>query len=210
MLIAHNDVERCLRRLRRDVVPSLEAHPDWEFELVVIDNSERRMEVLERAVTELPWPSQYAWHDGVNLLYGPSMNLAANLAEHPFLLYACMNHGKMVDPTWVDDLIEPFWTDPRIAMTGHRFPSPPAGVVGLRNRRERYHIQGGVLGARTSVIRRYPYEEGRFAHAYSDVWQSYRLMDAGYLLHQVPTVISVWGGAAGPGPWKYIHDHVES
>ena len=101
VLIPHNDVERTCRRLSRDIVPSLRHYGDWRFELVIIDNSERRMDQLADAVAALPWPSRYIWHDGVNLFYGPALNAAANLAEHPVLLYACANHGRMIDPGWI-------------------------------------------------------------------------------------------------------------
>jgi hypothetical protein len=209
VVIAHNDLERCQRRLTRDLVPSLEHHPDWDFELLVIDNSERRLDPLADLVSALPWRSQYLWHGGTNLFYGPSMNLAANLAAHPFLLYACMNHGRMVDPTWIDDMIRPMWLDERVAMCGHRYPSPPPESLGFPNVGGQFHIQGGLLSARASVIRNYPYEEGQYAHWGSDIWQSYRLMSAGFVLEQVPTVISVWREHAVPGAWKYIHDHSE-
>jgi hypothetical protein len=209
VLIAHNDLDRCQRRLTRDLVPSLRHYPDWNFELLVIDNSERRLDALADAVAVLPWKSQYLWHCGANLLYGPSMNLAANLAEHPFLLYACMNHGRMIDPTWIEDLIRPMWHDERVAMCGHRYPSPPPETLGFPDTCEHFHIQGGLLSARAEVIRNYPYDEGPHAHWGSDIWQSYRLMAAGFDLVQVPTVISVWRERAGPGMWKYIHDHAE-
>ncbi len=209
VLIPHNDVERACRRLSRDIVPSLRHYEDWRFELVIIDNSERRMDQLADAVAGLPWPSRYIWHDGVNLFYGPALNAAANLAEHPVLLYACANHGRMIDPGWIEDLARPFWEDERVAMTGHPYGSGPPAALGFPATLEPFHIQGGVLGLRTDVIRRFPYPEGQYAHWGSDVWQSFRLMEAGFVLRHVPSVISVWRAKAPPGPWKYIHDHFE-
>lgn len=210
VLIAHNDLERCSRRLERDLIPSLRHHADWQLELIVIDNSERRLDGLARTVASLPWKSQYIWHEGANLFYGPSLNLAANLAQHPFLVYACMNHGRMIDPTWMDDLLRPMWEDERVAMSGHRYPSPPSETLGFAQGLEPFHIQGGLFAARAEVIRNHPYDEGQFIHWGSDIWQSYRLQAAGFLLEQVPTVISVWRENAVPGAWKYIHDHSEA
>lgn len=205
----HNDVERAHRRLTRDIVPSLRAYENWRFELIVIDNSDRRLDALAKIVDSLPWPSQYVWHGGTNLQYGPSMNLAANLASHPMLLYACANHGKMVDPGWVEDLARPIWEDPNVALTGSPYPSPPPSTLGFRDPGKHFHIQGGVLGAQTEVIRRHPYDEGEYAHWGSDIWQSYRLMEAGFELRPVSSVVSVWREKAPRGNWKYIHDHAE-
>jgi len=209
VLVPHNNLERAYRRLSRDIVPSLEHYQDWRFELIVIDNSERRMDQLAEAVAALPWRSQYIWHDGANLLYGPALNLAANLAAHPVLVYACANHGRMIDPGWLEDLVTPFWDDEDVAMTGHRYPSQHPSELGFRDTGQYFHIQGGLLALRTDVIKRYPYDEGRYAHWGSDIWQSYRLMEAGFVLRQVPSVISVWREKAPGGSWKYIHDHFE-
>jgi len=209
VLIAHNNLERASRRLLRDTVPSLAHYRDWSFQIIGIDNSERRLDQLADAVAQLDWPSRYIWHNGANLMYGPSLNLAANLAEHPYLVYACTNHGRMVDPGWIEDLVCPFWGDSRVAMTGHPYGSPPPGSLGFRDTGQHFHIQGGLLAARTDIIRRFPYDEGKYAHWGSDIWQSYRLMEEGFTLRPVPSVISVWREKAPSGPWKYIHDSSE-
>jgi hypothetical protein len=210
VLLAYNDLGRARRRIERDVLPSLRHYPDWVFELIVIDNSEQRLHALAELVSALPWKSRYLWNDGRNLQYGPSMNLAARLAEHPYILYACTQHGRMHDPTWIEDLIAPMWADDRIAMCGHLFPSAPPGVLGFPERGHQHlHVQGGVLAARTEIIRRFPYDEQQWAHGGSDVWQSYRLMHEGLALHHVPTVFSGWMMVAPPGPWKYVHDYAD-
>lgn len=210
VLIPYNDLDRSLRRLERDLVPSLRHYADWQFEIIVIDNSARRLDPLADDVARLPWKSRYLWHEGRNLLYGPSMNLAACLAEQRYVLYVCMKHGRMLDPTWIEDLIQPMWHDTRIAMCGHLFPSAPPQVLGYRDRGQpRHHIQGGVLAARTDVLRNFPYQEKEWAHGGSDVWHSYRLMETGLLLRDVPTVYLGWMVQAPPGPWKYIHDYAD-
>ena len=209
VLVPHNDIERASRRLSRDIVPSLQHYQDWCFELIVIDNSAHRLDPLAEAVAALPWPSRYIWHGGTNLFYGPALNLAANLATHPVLIYACANHGRMIDPGWIEDLVKPFWEDNSVAMAGHPYPSNHPTELGFRDTGQHFHIQGGLLALRTDVIKRYPYDEGQFAHWGSDIWQSYRLMEAGFLLQQVPSIISVWREKAPEGSWKYVHDHFE-
>ncbi len=210
VLLPYNDLERARRRLERDLVPSLHHYQDWAFELIVIDNSSHRLDALADIVAALPWKSRYLWHDGRNLLYGPSLNLAAGLAEYPFILYACATHGRMHDPTWIEDLMAPMWSDERIAMCGHLYPSGAPGLLGfVDSGQPRLHIQGGVLAARADTIRRFPYHEREWAHGGSDVWQSYRLMQEGFVLHDVPTVFSGWMMVAPPGPWKYVHDYAD-
>lgn len=182
--------------------------PAYRVEIIVIDNSQRRLDRLAELVAGLPWKSRYLWHEGRNLLYGPSLNLAATLAEHPFILYACTHHGRMHDPSWIEDIIAPMWSDDRIAMCGHLFPSSPPGVLGFADTGQpRVHVQGGVLATRTAIIRRFPYHDREWAHGGSDVWQCYRLMNEGFVLHDVPTVHSVWMMVAPSGPWKYVHDY---
>ena len=93
-------------------------------------------------------------------------------------------------------------------MCGHLFPSGPPSTVGLADRGQpHHHIQGGVLAARTDVLRQFPYQEVEWTHGGSDIWHSYRLMEAGLTLHDVPTVFSGWRCVAPPGPWKYVHDY---
>jgi hypothetical protein len=210
VLIPHNDVERACRRVSRDVVPSLRHYPNWRFELIIVDNSVRRLDALANLVAGLPWPSRYVWNDGHNLCYGPALNIAARLAAHPILLYLCANHGRMIDPGWVEDLARPFWQDEQVAMTGHPYPtSALPSRFGFLDSLEPFHIQGGIVGMRTDVIKRFPYDEGLYKHGCSDIWQSFRLMQEGFVLRPVSTVISVWRAKAPAGRWKYIHDHFE-
>jgi hypothetical protein len=209
VLVPYNNAARTIHRLTRDILPSLTHYPDWHFQLVVVDNSEQRQDQIADLLANLQWPARYVWNEGRNLYYGPALNLAASLAEHPFLVYACTNHGRMIDPGWIGDLVRPLWEDERVAMTGHPFGSPYPWTLGFRDTGNYFHIQGGVLATRTDLIRRYPYDDGQYAHLGSDIWQCYRLMQEGFLLRQVPSIVSVWRQVAPHGPWKYIHDHSE-
>ena len=38
--IPHNNAERFNTRMQRDVLPTLKAHPSWQFQLILIDNSD--------------------------------------------------------------------------------------------------------------------------------------------------------------------------
>jgi hypothetical protein len=209
VLVPFNNENRALTRVNRDLVPSLRYYRGWSFELIVVDNSERRLERLAECVNALPWPSRYLWQEGANLMYGPSLNLAAKLAEHPILLYVCTNHGRMVHPRWIQDLVDPLRTRERVAMSGHTYSSPPASAVGLAYEPKQLHVQGGVFAARTEVLRNCPYDETRFAHWSSDIWMSYRLLQEGFELADVRSVMSVWRRRARRGPWRYIHDDSE-
>ena len=206
MIIPAHNAEETLR----ETIDSVRRQTLSDFELIVIDNSSQRLDALADLVASLPWKSRYLWHEGRNLFYGPSLNLAAGLAEHPFILYTCAHHGRMHDPSWVEDIIAPMWSNERIAMCGHLYPCGAPTLLGLADTgQQRLHIQGGVLALRTDIIRRFPYQEREWAHGGSDIWLSYRLTQEGFILHDVPTVFSGWMMVAPPGPWKYVHDYAD-
>ncbi|WP_224241477.1 glycosyltransferase family 2 protein [Hyalangium gracile] len=210
VMIPHNDEERALTRLRRDLLPSLAL--SWRLldaELVVIDNSERQLTRLARAVRNNGlFPAKYRWNKGRNLYYGPAMNQAVREASRPFLLYVCANHGRMHDPTWIWDLLEPLVSDPSesVALTGSFYPSGPPSPMGFADWLEQVHVQGGVFAARTSVLARFPYPDGEYAHWGSDIYQSFQLQQHGYVLVDVPSVKSVWRSRVEGEHWKYVHD----
>src|SRR5256885_1648208 len=81
--------DRARVRLARDIVPTLRHYPDWQFELIVVDNSAERMDDLDRDLAALPWPARYLWQQGANTFYGPALNRAAALAQHPVIVYTC-------------------------------------------------------------------------------------------------------------------------
>jgi hypothetical protein len=209
VMIAHNEEERSLTRFLRDLLPSLWLlRPLLDTEIIVIDNSERRSDRLANAVLDNGgFAASYRWNQGRNLMYGPSLNVAATMAARPYLLYVCAAHGQMYDPTWAWDLLATLVDDLSgdVAMSGSLRPSGSPAAMGFSESLAQVHVQGGLFCARTDVLRAHPYEEGDYAHWGSDVYQGFQLMAAGYRLADVPTVRSVWRSAIEGRHWKYVH-----
>jgi hypothetical protein len=209
VLIVYNDEQAGLTRLLRDLLPSLSHLKQLiTAELIVIDNSREPSRRLAEAVLRNgEFPAQYRWNDGENLLYGPSLNLAAAMASSSLMLYTCAAHGQMHDPTWAWDLIEPLLDDESadVVMCGSLRASCAPGMMGFDPSLAPLHVQGGVFGARTEVLRRLPYPDGQYAHWGADVYQSFQLMAAGFRLIDVDTVNSLWRAPCQPGSWKYVH-----
>lgn len=207
ILIPHNDPERFRVRVERDVLPTMAAHPRWDFELIIIDNSDEDkkppLDMLDahklRYIYKRP---------GSNIMYGPAMNMATSCSSHPYLVYVCANHGHMYDATWIDDLINPLIDNPRIAMTGSRYPSGDPASIGFPGVLPQYHIQGGVFGTRREVLLAHPYTtDHRYVHWGSDIYEGFTLLAAGFELHHVDTINSVWRERVpSPERWKYVHD----
>jgi len=202
VMLAYKNERSLLWRLR-GLVTALR-HVGLEAEVLVIDNSPARSWRVAAMVDASGFPSRYCWQGGRNLMYGPSMNLAARLAVHPVLLYVCGNHGKSIDPSWPLDLLAPL-ADERVAMTGSLQDAGPPEQLGFSPDLPHLHVQGGVMAVRVDVLRVHPYPEGDLAHWGSDVYQSLQLMAAGWQLADVPTIRSVWREDIGDGPWKYVH-----
>ena len=210
VLIRHNNTGKFQTRLERDIIPTIEAHPEWKFQLIVIDNSDEEdrsfLEILERKNI----PTVYRW-PGTNIMYGPAMNLALKTDVYPIMVYVCTNHGRMYHTSWIDDLIAPIMNNPLVAMTGSFYNSCHPSALGFPSHLRPVHIQGGVFAASTEVMKKYPYStDQRWIHWGSDVYQSFQLLNAGYLLEEVATVKSVWRqNLTTPHHWKYVHDNSE-
>jgi hypothetical protein len=210
VMIPYNNEDRFKTRLERDIIPTILAHPSWNFQIVIIDNSDeynmRSCNILNAYNIDHVYK-----YPGYNLMYGPSMNLAVEASKHPYLVYVCSNHGHMYDPTWIDDLVHPIINDPLIAMTGSHYPSCYPGLLGFPSHLPAMHIQGGVFGARTEYLLNYPYTKNEhFVHWGSDVYECFQLLNAGFSLHDVTSVKSVWRqSVSDPERWKYVHDDSE-
>ncbi|MFP2905014.1 glycosyltransferase family 2 protein [Pyxidicoccus sp. 3LFB2] len=210
VMVAYDNEERALTRLMRDLMPSLLLYRGaLDAELRVVDNSARPQQRLAEAVRDNGVvPGRYLWNEGRNLFYGPALNLAVQASTHPFLLYVCANHGRMLDPTWLWDLLAPLVNDTtgKVALTGSHYDSGPPSKLGFPNSLPAIHIQGGLFAARTAVLAKHPYPDGEYAHWSSDIYQSFQLMQQGYQLVDVPTVKSVWRSRVTRGHYKFIHD----
>ncbi|MCY1021211.1 glycosyltransferase family 2 protein [Pyxidicoccus sp. MSG2] len=210
VMVAYHNEDLALTRLLRDLMPSLLLYrPVLDTELIVVDNSEKPQPRLAEAVRDNGvFPAKYLWSEGRNLYYGPALNLAVKAASHPFLLYVCANHGRMLDPTWAWDMLEPLVNDAsgKVALTGSHYASGPPSKLGFPESLPRLHIQGGLFAGRTEVLAKYPYPDGEFAHWSSDIYQSFQLLQQGYRLVDVPTVKSVWRQRVKDEHYKFIHD----
>ena len=210
VIIPHNDSKRFTTRMTRDILPSINAHPNWKFQVIVIDNSDEG----KKQLFDFPQLNNVEYHyewTGTNLMYGPAMNLAASVSCYPYLIYVCSNHGHMYDPTWIDDLLAPIIKNPKVAMTGSYYPSCSPQNMGFPSNLPAFHIQGGVFGARTEALKSHPYTSiDKWKHWGSDLYQSFQLMQAGFLLEDVASVKSVWREALiSPEQWKFVHDYSE-
>jgi len=229
VLVAYQNTERTLQRWTRDVRPSLEVCFKDQWRVTCVDNSAQPDDRLWSQFGD-----DYQWLNGENRMYGGAINWAVRRRPSDFIVYVCTNHGRMVDPRWTMDLIEPMERDPKVAMTGHLMGSnSPEGVAhwawpdhGDRERREAFHerfrfvdgyglgyvpqhVQGGVFAARTSALLECPYEEP-FLHLYSDHLVTWSLMKAGYEVRDVCTVKSLWKDRLrNHTNLKYYHDNSE-
>jgi hypothetical protein len=210
ILIPHNNSDRLTMRMERDILPTIRAHPTWKFQLIFIDNSDAD----KRQDYHLP-PDENIEHidiwPGMNIMYGPAMNLAIEKTKYPYLVYVCSNHGHMYDTTWIDDLVNPIVQNSNIAITGSLYPSCAPADMGFQSHLPHVHVQGGVFAARTEALAAYPYTtDERWKHWGSDIYECYQLLSAGFILYQVDTINSVWRKSVDfPERWKYVHDYSE-
>ncbi len=210
VLIPHNNPDTFRTRLERDILPTIAAHPDWKFQIIIIDNSDKDKRLSYNVLSDYDLQYICMW-PGTNVMYGSGLNLAVGLSQYPYLVYVCSNHGRMYDPTWIDDLVSPLAADAKVAMTGSFYGSCKPIDLGFPAHLPPIHIQGGLFGARTETLKNHPYStDPRWVHWGSDVYQCFELLNAGFLLYDVPTVKSVWRQRINsPQNWKYVHDNSE-
>lgn len=210
LMVPYNNEGKALVRLERDIVPTIAAHPNCRFELVVVDNSERLSFKLMSALDKLSCPAKYHWSCGANLQYSKAANIGIQWAAQPYLLYMCSAHGHMLDPTWLDDIFKPLLDEPKVGKTGTVAWSPFPNQYGIKNTGQpQHHIQGGVFASRTALLQQFPYDD-KWPHYGADIQQDYRLMEAGYVMKDVPTIKSIWRKRLPKNHgYKFIHDSSE-
>lgn len=205
VLIPFRSSERAMTRIERDIAPTLEACR-LPAELIVVDNSSRPSPLILSTLTAAGVPHIYRWF-GRNDQYGPAINWAVQVARFDRLVYVCAEHGRMLDPAWLPDLLAPL-DDARVGMAGCIQPSGDAlrkvGAIAAGVNDE--HVQGGIFAARTQTLRDVPYNCD-FPHLYSDLWISAAMMAKGLLLAHVPSIHSVWRKPARrlPGGVAWVH-----
>jgi len=210
VIIPHNNQKRVQIRLERDIFPTIQSHPHWKFQMIIIDNSDQENNLALNALNEENISLIYLWPE-TNLMYGPAMNLALTVCCYPYVVYLCTNHGHMYDTSWIDDLISVLINNPNVAMSGSFYNSCNPETMGFPSYLPSYHIQGGIFAARTEIMKKIPYTtDQRWIHWGSDIYQSFQLLNAGFLLHEVSTIKSVWRECVNsPEKWKYVHDYSE-
>jgi glycosyltransferase involved in cell wall biosynthesis len=208
--ILYNNADRFTVRLERDLIPTIHAHPDWKFQFVIVDNSDLDNKSTCQVLCDNDIEYVYLY-PGNNIMYGPAMNLALESCKYPYVIYVCSNHGRMYDVTWIDDLLYPMIEDEKVAMTGSFYPSCSPVDMGFPPELPPIHIQGGLFGAKTAILQAFPYSlDQRWVHWGSDLYQSFQLLNTGFLLKDVPSIKSVWRqNLSSPERWKFVHDSSE-
>lgn len=199
----YNNVASFAERMTRLILPTLRHYPQWETEIICVDNSTTHDCTMVKPLAESGVPFTYVWNGGRNEAYGGAINRMMTLARYPHFVYVCSGHGKLHDPTWLEDIIAPL-SEPRCGQSGTIAPS---NYEDIGRHGWGWHVQGGLFAARTEVLRKFPYS-AKYPHLHSDVWLSRELEDNGYRLVGVPSVASVWGRVVyEPHPFKVVHDH---
>jgi hypothetical protein len=191
-----------VQRLERDILPTIAHYPEGEFEILCIDNDAVPSRDLLDCLGRISTPVKYLWNGGANVKIAAAKNQIYANAAHPVVVYVCANHGKMFDPTWVEDLIRPL-EQPGVALAGTLTPYKLADI-GEGPGTGKF-VQGGVLGVRVEILRKHPLSSS-YPHGASDKWISRNLVKNGYKLADVASVKSVWQRPMpAQHPFKYIH-----
>jgi hypothetical protein len=191
-----------IQRLERDILPTLRHYPHWEFELICIDNDPAPNQGLVEFLRQCGIPVRYLWNGGANLQVAAAKNQLYGLASHPLLIYACANHGRLYNPTWLEDMVLPF-QDPQVALAG-TVMTYPLDHIG-KGEGTGIFVQGGLLAARVEILRRHRMTD-EFPHMHSDKWICYELLRHGYRIAHVPSVLSLWRlPIPAQHAFKYVH-----
>lgn len=193
-------------RILRDALAAADACA-LAAELLVIDNSPNpTVESLGLAAAEDR--ARVIWNQGYNIYLAGALTTAVRESRGDAFVYVCASHGVGNDPTWISDLVAPL-ADPKVGLAGHvqpcefnRVAAVPEDII-----EPQIHVQGGLWAARTDLLREIGFGH-RFPFEYCDVDLSRRVLAAGYVLHSVPSVVSVAGGVIpDPERYKYVHDY---
>jgi GT2 family glycosyltransferase len=202
-LIIYCNSAKLERRLNKVVFPTIQYYKSkYNFEIILFDNSPNSISVLPY---KFPVSFRYIWNQGINIYYGGAINTISEIAKGKFLVYICLNHGRMKCVTWLDDILAPL-KNRKCGMAGC-LQNSNLEFIGKTGQAK--HIQGGVFAARIDLLRKFPYSS-EYPHLYSDIWLCWRLEKAGYDLIHVPTISSVWRCNAPHENFKYMHDDIES
>lgn len=175
------------------------------FDVIVIDNSPRPIVEIQNLCGDLN--AIHQWNGGFNVYHGGAMNIAAKLSQRDSIIYFCAGHGRVIDPTWIADILAPL-ADPKCGIAGCMGPCLYDRISADPQdwKIPQQHIQGAIAAMRRETMLAVPYGN-RFPHNYSDVDQCLTLLKRGYYLAEVPSVRSVGIGRAKLEGAKIIHDY---
>src|SRR4051812_26687017 len=97
-----------IQRLERDILPTIAHYPQGVFEIICVDNDPAPKRELLEFLGRVAIPVRYLWNGGANTMVAAAKNQIYANASHPIVVYVCANHGRMFDPTWLEDLTRPF------------------------------------------------------------------------------------------------------
>lgn len=208
ILIVYNNKDKFLTRMNRDILPTILAYRNWKFQFVIIDNSFKENKQIKDYLERKGIDYVYKWNEE-NLKYGPSINMALEYCKYEYIVYICTNHGRMYNVGWLYDLLRPLVMNPRIGMTGTVYDGGDSNGFGFSEVSGR-HIQGGIFASRKEILYKYPYSYDKFVHDGSDLYESFQLASAGFILKDIPSIKAVWNLVVKqPSRWKYVHDYSE-
>jgi len=207
-VLAFTDLRRFEDQLTRVVYGTLQHYAGQPTELLILSNAPGEHDfVVPEILTDVTSVHRH-WNGGRNDQYSKGLNWMAAQAHYPVLVFLCLNHCRLYDPTWLEDLVKPF-NDPRVALAGTLLPIDYRFTPSLGHGRGQ-QVQGGCFGVSVAFLRAHPYDTQHFPHKYSDVYIATVAQQHGYHLAGVSSVCSVWEAkvAEPPPPGiKLVHDH---
>lgn len=153
---------------------------------IVIDNSPQPTEGIVADVCH--------WNGGENNFWGGAINQAVQLATGAYFIHFSARRTRVRNQRWMRTILAPL-SDPSCGMAGPVqacYYGQQIGETNPRPGQPEMHVQQSIFAARTEVLRRFPWGD-KFPHVYSDVWQSWSLINGGMHLVNVPDV----GSSAG-------------
>jgi hypothetical protein len=194
------------------VSASLDCYPE-SSELIFVDNSLRPMLEVYRFLQNLPIPTTYEWQQGNNLLNAPGANRAIQLCHGDLGVYLCTRHGRMLNPTWVVDLLKPLQDSDEVGLTGDWRTDGvgPGSWVWANMKHTPYYaspyIHGGIMGFRPELCRQSPYPQ-EFPNWGADICRTALTHAAKKVCIAVPSIRSSYlPVGTNLTPWKYVHSY---
>lgn len=168
----------------------------YKMELVIVDNTESSEELknikqmVDDFIKSEKMPVKFN-RGGGNEYLASATNKAVRLADadSDYFVYLCARHTYIYHPDWLKDMITAMQItneSGRVVMAGHLIPFRQ----GFKEREKNTHIQGGIYIVYTKFLRNNPFNHKAYPHVFMDTDYSKFLLNKGYLLHKIPSVLS--------------------